>query len=178
MKRILRENVRESPLTLNKFVVNWLKDLDSRINTSGFRKELFNLFSSEKLQDAAERKKMWRKGECKFIPDAYLFDYKKRIVYIFEVEDTHNLKYNKMGKLSDTWWLLDEIGWDLRIFLIDRYCGNWRTLPIDNTQFIYMKTLERKKRNIDNRIPEIKINWDKTYQNAAKNSWWFPCKLT
>jgi len=171
MKKESQPKIEEKDLTLSNFVIRWLKDLDSRIKTSGFRKELFHLFNSEDLFDVEERKEMWKAGRCQFIPDAHLFDYDDRVVFIFEVEDTNTLSYQKMLTLSDAWWLLDEIYWDLRIFLIDRYCGNWRTLPLGDSQFIYMKTFHSK----DSNSKEVStVDWQQTYRNVAKHSWLFP----
>lgn len=69
-------------------------------------------------------------AQHRIIPDAFLIDKSASTVYLFEIEDTHPLTADKLRKLSEIWFRLDSIEWEMRVFLVDRYLTSWRSLPM------------------------------------------------
>jgi hypothetical protein len=66
----------------------------------------------------------------RIIPDAYLLEVERKTVYLYEIEDTHPIKPEKLRKLSSIRFRLDCLDWELRVFLLDRYLTAWPTLPM------------------------------------------------
>ena len=118
-------------LTFSKLAAVWLLNLDSRMMIGGFAKKLCQAVGrTNNPIDQTELEELV--GQHRVIPDAYLIDDPKKTAYLFEIEDTNPLTADKLRKLSEIWWRLDCIGWELRVFLIDRYLTCWRALPLED----------------------------------------------
>jgi len=53
------------------------------------------------------------------IPDAYIIDGENRIVIMIEIVDRNPVTINKLGRISDFWWVLDEVYWDAILATVD-----------------------------------------------------------
>lgn len=116
-------------LTFSKLAAAWLLNLDSRMLIGGFARKLCQAVGRANCPiDQTELEALV--SQYRVIPDAYLIDESARTAYLFEIEDTNPLSADKLRKLSEIWWRLDCIGWELRVFLIDRYLTCWRSLPL------------------------------------------------
>jgi hypothetical protein len=94
----------------------------------GFSKELGNAIQETNGKcDRAEMRALLTR--YRIIPDAYLIDRSAKVVYLFEIEDSNPLTADKLRKISEIWFRLDSIGWDMRIFLVDRYSVGPAKLP-------------------------------------------------
>lgn len=116
-------------LTFSKLGAAWLLNIDPRMQLKGFAKELCKAVRADcgagEAQDLRELI-----AANRIIPDAYLLEVEHKTVYLFEIEDTHPIRPEKLRKLSRIWFRLDCLDWELRIFLLDRYLAAWRTLPM------------------------------------------------
>jgi len=56
-----------------------------------------------------------------FIPDAYSIHNDLKTVVVYEIEDTSKLTEQKVSRMYDFWFVLDDAGWKLRVFIVDRY---------------------------------------------------------
>jgi hypothetical protein len=64
-----------------------------------------------------------------FTPDMYYIDAAERMIYFYEIEDSHPLSENKLGKME--FWMLshgDDGGWHGRVIVTDRYGLNHRMI--------------------------------------------------
>jgi hypothetical protein len=122
--------LRDDPLlTFSKLGAAWLLGLDRRMQLKGFARELCKAVTDDCGAGEADDLKELIAAN-RIIPDAYLLDARRRTVYLFEIEDTHLLKPEKLRRLSAIWFRLDCLAWELRILLLDRYLASWRALPM------------------------------------------------
>ncbi|RYZ20060.1 MAG: hypothetical protein EOO16_17970 [Chitinophagaceae bacterium] len=150
-------------LTLSKIGAAWLLNLDSRMMIGGFSKELGKAVLETNGQfDQMELRELLTLH--RIIPDAYLIDKSACTVYLFEIEDTNPLTADKIRKLSEIWFRLDSIDWEMRVFLVDRYLTSWRSLPMAEV----WHTLEfpMPKQGTGSAIP--KIDWEATHAKALE----------
>lgn len=152
----------EPDLTFSKIVLCWLLKKDSRICTTEFSKSLIN--SMEYDIDKEELSGLLSTN--RIIPDAYLIQEEIKTVFLFEVEDTHPIPPDKLRKLSEIWFRLDSLDWEMRVFTIDRYMHHWSVLPLSKIWF----TLEfsGKYRRTPKEIVASKENntdWEALYRS-------------
>lgn len=148
-------------LTFSKIGAAWLLNLDSRMRTKGFTKELCSAVG----EINGKYDKMELSGLLKLhriIPDAYLIDKAIKAIYIFEIEDTNPLSADKLRKMSEIWFRLDSIDWEMRVFLVDRYLTAWRSLPMATV----WHTLEFPMPEPEARPERIKVDWEATHAKA------------
>jgi hypothetical protein len=74
----------------------------------------------------------WRPS---FVPDLWYVDPTNRDIYIFEIEDTSPLTSLKLSKLVDFWWSMDNEGWDVHVFVFDRYGLQPRRINLQRAAF-------------------------------------------
>lgn len=167
-------DVARSDITPSKRVVLALQSVRPDIKTSGFRKRVLDAifddavedeFSDEQyrerflrrlnrwakkntrriLLDRCEILEMWRKRDCRFVPDAYLIDRDKKTIVCYEVEDRHPLNPFSVGGYGAAWWTLEYIYWDLHLVAYDIY-GNSRIVYLPESEFIAREV--RRTRNL------------------------------
>lgn len=63
-------------------------------------------------------------------PDLYEIDEADKLIRLFEIEDTHPLSDSKLHKLAFWWWSLDSYGFELELFVTDRYGHNLRKIDL------------------------------------------------
>ncbi len=152
-------------LSFSKLVLNWLLRADDRMLTSGFNKNLISEMEcdidKEELSDLLNRNNI--------IPDAYVIDIEIRTAYIFEVEDTHPIKPDKLRKLSEIWCFLDALDWEIRVFCIDRYMDNWRVVPLSKVWYTLKFEDNSKRKKPKNSVPKVEVNWEEKYQSIKRN---------
>jgi len=100
---------------------------DPRIRIKGFAQEVRKIAAEYDAEIDAEE---WKSLRPSFIPDAYLIDKDRFEVIMYEIEDTHMLKMEKMHKIVDLFLYLDSFFWRLKLIVTDRYGENQRELPI------------------------------------------------
>jgi len=150
-------------LTLSKIGAAWLLNLDSRMRIGGFSKEL----GKAVLEMNGACDQMELRGlvnQHRIIPDAYLIEKSASTVYLFEIEDTNPLTANKLRKLSEIWFRLDSIDWEMRVFLVDRYLTSWRSLPMADV----WHTLEFPMPRQGTGTKILKIDWEATHAKALE----------
>ena len=147
-------------LTFSKVVVSWLLDTDPRVCTSGFGAEVIGAV------DAGSEELKQLLSENNIVPDAYLIDLAKKSIFLFEVEDTHPIKPEKLRKLANIWFHLDCLCWELRVFLIDRYMHHWSVLPMSRVWHT-LDDASRYRRSPSQVVQDQKRqkNWESIYQN-------------
>lgn len=153
-------------LTFSKLCAAWLLNLDPRMRVKGFAKDLCAAVSRDSSGEAEDLKALI--AENRIIPDAHLIDLKKRTAYLFEIEDTNPLSANKLRKLSQIWFRLDCLDWEMRVFLIDRYMTCWRALPLADVWHSLMRPDPRKcppERVSQQR--KIELDWEATHRQAT-----------
>lgn len=55
------------------------------------------------------------------IPDAVFIDHDAEIVSVYEVEVSSPMSMDKIARYTSWWWFLDNCGWGLRLFSVDRH---------------------------------------------------------
>jgi hypothetical protein len=127
-------------------VCNILK-LYPKAKTKGFasavRNYLFKLFDpkddpdadwAEGLSDRERRAKLMEMyGETfppAIRPDLYEIDEEKRLIRLFEIEDTNPLSDAKLAIIFNWWWELDCEDLELELYVSDRYGLNLRKLDL------------------------------------------------
>lgn len=110
----------------------------------GFMKGLREHGFFEKDKDEA----FCPQNDIRIVPDGFYFDEENKELYIYEIEDTSLLTWNKMVKL----WMLSEQIWDeklwrMHVFVVDRYGANERKINIDLVELViaYNHTKKLKK---------------------------------
>jgi|SRR5215831_9722632 len=121
-------------LTFSKLCAGWLLRLDPRMQVKGFARDLCKAIAETYSKGEAEDLKELI-DENRIIPDSHLIDKKLRTIYLFEIEDTNPISADKLRKLSEIWFQLDCLDWEMRVFLIDRYLTCWRSLPLADVYF-------------------------------------------
>lgn len=77
----------------------------------------------------------------RFIPDAFIKDDDQDCLVVFEVEDTSELKADKLRAYTRLWFELDYIEWGLTLISVDKYMHE-RTVPLE--VFAYTKFLSAR----------------------------------
>lgn len=77
---------------------------------------------------------LWRPS---FVPDLW-YVAENREIHVFEIEDTSPLTAEKLCKLVDFWWSMDNEGWDVRCTVFDRYGLQPRRINLQRTAFLQM----------------------------------------
>ena len=68
-----------------------------------------------------------------FYPDFYFIDREQAEINLFEVEDTHPLKHEKINRLVWFWFSVDNnLVFDVKLHVSDRYGLNLREIPLPN----------------------------------------------
>jgi len=149
-------------LSFSKLSTAWLLGLDPRMKVKAFAKNLCAEVSRVNFElDGEELRHLVSRH--RIIPDAYLIDSDRKVVYLFEVEDTHPLTADKLRKLSEMWFRLDSIDWEMRVFLIDRYLSAWRSLSLVDV----WHTLEYPMPKEGDPSRKIFIDWEATHLEAS-----------
>jgi hypothetical protein len=151
-------------LTFSKIVLNWLLEKDKRIFTVGFNHSLI-----EAMDYDIDKKELASllKGN-RIIPDAYRIDQERRTVFLFEVEDTNPISPGKLRKLSEIWYRLDCLDWEIRVFLIDRYMHHWSVLPLSKVWHT-LESEDASKRSQKGEAARQDVDWEDVYQNLKRS---------
>jgi hypothetical protein len=150
-------------LTFSKLSAAWLLGLDPRMKIGGFTKMLCSAMERVNGKfDAEELRPLLRRH--RIIPDAYLIDEEHKVAYLFEIEDTNPLTADKLRKLSEIWFRMDCIEWDMRVFLIDRYLSAWRSLQLADV----WHALEFPMPKLAAKSNGPAIDWEATHEEATK----------
>jgi len=156
-------------LTFSKLAIRMLRHIDSRIKEKGFRKKIFNILRNDPegaIPNEEIDRLYWDEKAFNFIPDAYFIDSEAKVVFLFEVEDTHMLSIDKLLKIVDAWRTLDSMLWKLKVFLVDRYLSNWRILPITELYYALLSPKKNKLSNSGNRP----CDWQRLYDHLLENT--------
>ena len=161
-------------LTFSKLGAALLLTLDPRMRLNGFTKELCAAVRLDCGRgEASDLRELIL--ENRIIPDAYLIDADKRTAYLFEIEDTHPLSPKKLRKLSQIWFRLDCIDWEMRVFLVDRYLSCWRSLPLVEVWHSLMRPDPRKSQSVrETQQRTVSLDWEETHRQAAATAINFP----
>jgi len=155
-------------LTFSKLGAAWLLNTDPRMQLKGFAQQLCKAISCDCGAGEAQDLRELIAGN-RIIPDACLIDREQRAVYLFEIEDTHPLKPEKLRKLSAIWFRLDCLDWELRVFLVDRYVAGWRTLPMADV-WHSLSSPDPRKSDAERRRQQVSgtIDWEATHEAASR----------
>lgn len=154
-------------LTFSKLGAAWLLNADPRMRLKGFAQELCKAVRADcgagEAQDLRELIAVNR-----IIPDAYLLEAEHKTVYLFEIEDTHPIKPEKLRRLSAIWFRLDCLDWELRVFLLDRYLASWRTLPMADV-WHSLSSPDPRKSDAERKRQQASgiIDWNATHAAAS-----------
>ncbi len=80
-------------------------------------------------------RELWRPS---FVPDLWYVDTEDRVVHVFEIEDTSPLTSEKLWKLVDFWWSMDNECWDVHCTVFDRYGMQPRRINLQRAAFLVM----------------------------------------
>jgi len=161
-----KSTIRKRQFNFSNLSLVWLLWLDPRIQTSHFAKNVVKAITDGKDPE-------WNSilRENRIVPDAYLIEPNEQIIYVFEIEDTHEIDVSKLRRLAKLWFYLDCEYWELRVFLLDRYLQNWRVLPLGETYYALFEfdlPLDKSGRP---KWGEMKpIDWSATYETVAETS--------
>ena len=64
-------------------------------------------------------------------PDGYLFDHPREEVICYEVETTSPINEERLQPYVDWWWILDDLGWNLRLVILRGYNCHGVAFEID-----------------------------------------------
>jgi len=154
-------------LTFSKVVLNWLLKKDQRIMTTGFKNSFIDAIDSEVNKEELAA----LLSDKRIIPDAYLIDHEKKTAFLFEVEDTNPISADKLRKLSEIWFFLDSINWEVRVFLIDRYMHHWSVLPLSKVWHT-LEFEDASKRHPNGGTSASQggeTDWEEIYQNLKRS---------
>lgn len=93
-------------------------------------------------------------------PDLFEIDETKKLIRLFEIEDTHPLPNEKMQILYEWWWALDCEGLELELFVSDRYGHNLRKLDLAAICFDQKFNLPPNSKLTHDIASEIDITFD------------------
>src|SRR4029453_9858706 len=97
----------------------------------------------ERKQDFEE---LWdRTWKPRFIPDLWWLDRDRNTMHMFEIEDTHPLRPEKIAVLHNYWWDMDAWGWDVTVTAFDRYGLSPRALSFPDYAFHILEFQKREK---------------------------------
>ena len=106
------------------------------------RNELSDLFVDDgKIPTKAELVEIFKEDYPNiyapgFYPDYYEIDSDNRKIIIYEVEDTHPLKHEKIARVVKFWFSVDNhLEYEVELFVTDRYGMNERKIPLPNLYF-------------------------------------------
>lgn len=129
-----KETDNKISLTFSKLVVDLLRKEDPGISKHGFSSVLRQIF-----KDNTPLEMVFRQGRTQtlgFTPDAFKVDSENRQVTLFEVEDSHKLSIRKLSIIVNLWWILDDIGWDLHLIVVDRYATDRKEIDLHEWSFL------------------------------------------
>jgi len=129
-----KERDNKISLTFGKLVVDLLRKEDPGIRKYGFPSVLRQIFKDNTPLDMVFRQ--GRNQTLGFIPDAFKVDSENREVTLFEVEDFHKLSIRKLSIIVNLWWILDDIGWDLHLIVVDRYATDRKKIDLHEWSFL------------------------------------------
>ena len=129
-----KEIDNKTSLTFSKLVVDLLRKEDPSISKYGFPNVLRQIF-----KDNTPLEMVFRQGRTQtlgFTPDAFKVDSENREVTLFEVEDSHKLSTRKLSIIVNLWWILDDIGWNLHLIVVDRYATDRKEIDLQEWSFL------------------------------------------
>jgi hypothetical protein len=88
------------------------------IQTTGFFRALATV--GDYMADLLKHDPEWREM-VSIVPDAYAIDRVGKHVSVFEIVDTHDVDDEKIAKVEEIGWALDQDGYDIAIIRVDRY---------------------------------------------------------
>ena len=156
-------------LTFSKLCAVWLLTLDPRMQKNGFAKSLCDAIRLKSEGEASDLKDLV--DENRIIPDAYVVDKDRSIAYLFEIEDTNPISAVKLRKLSEIWFRLDSIDWEMRVFLIDRYMTCWRSLALADVWYA-LKWPDPSKSDAQRGLQQrdAQFDWEATHRLASRHA--------
>ena len=69
--------------------------------------------------------------EIRIAPDGYLFDHEREEVICYEVETSSPINEARLQPYVDWWWILDDLGWNLRLVILRGYSCHGVAFEID-----------------------------------------------
>ena len=140
--------------------------------TNGFTSETRNYLLSI-LQDPDEEKVITAEARRKetidlfeeqfpprIIPDLFEIDRDKKVIRLFEIEDTHPLTNEKLELLVEWWGALDFHSIELELFVTDRYGFNIRKLDLAAVCFHLKLNLPPNSKETHRFAKEMGIRFD------------------
>lgn len=88
------------------------------VKATGFWSALRSLHDAPYFTDLLRTERGWA-NSIKFVPDAFAIDNSRRTVTVFEAVVTHDVSPNKMGRITELAWALDEDYWDVVLIRCD-----------------------------------------------------------
>lgn len=70
-------------------------------------------------------------AEIRIAPDGYLFDHTREEVICYEVEAGSPINEQRLAPYVDWWWLLDDLGWNLRLVILRSFARHGVAFEID-----------------------------------------------
>lgn len=158
----------DDALTFSKLGAGWLLSLDPRMQIKGFAHNLYQAI--KKANDEADAEDINEYLlQYRVIPDSYLIELETRTVYLFGIEDMHPITMNKARKLSQLWFYLDCVYWDMNVLLTNRYLSSWRALPLCDIYYSLAHPDPRTSRENRKRAQRsVNVDWDATHRRACE----------
>ncbi|HEX8418552.1 MAG TPA: hypothetical protein VF638_00910 [Sphingomonas sp.] len=95
-----------------------LRAKHAEVHVSGFFRALATV--GEYMADLIGNDPEWRRG-VSIVPDAFAIDRVGKHVIVFEIVDTHDVSDEKLAKIEEIGWALDQDGYDIGVIRIDRH---------------------------------------------------------
>lgn len=114
-------NGRDGEVTRHELAIRMLVNGDSGVHRNGFKAAVCELW-----QEAAEPDEdglIEDVPDMPFLPDAYKVDRERKLLMIYEVEDSHPIPPRKLQEYAMFWfyWDCEETDWEPRLYAVDRY---------------------------------------------------------
>lgn len=86
--------------------------------TTGFFRALATV--GDYMRDLIKHDREWRR-QVSIVPDAFAIDRAGKHVVVFEIVDTHDIPADKLAKIEEIGWALDQDGYDIGVIRVDRH---------------------------------------------------------
>jgi hypothetical protein len=113
-----RTRLDASNQTAHETMIANLRAKHAEVHVSGFFRALATV--GEYMADLIGNDPEWRRG-VSIVPDAFAIDRVGKHVIVFEIVDTHDVSDEKLAKIEEIGWALDQDGYDIGVIRIDRH---------------------------------------------------------
>ncbi len=121
-------------VTSHTAMINALKAKYPDVQTHRFMKSLSSV--GDYMGTLLKEDREWRRMVA-MVPDAYVIDREGFHVVVFEVVDTHDISAEKLAKIEEIGWALDQDGYDIGVIRIDRH-GSTLIDPVEDGLTAYL----------------------------------------